>query len=155
MSPVLILISHVCVTWALVGLIWTIHVVHYPLFAAVKTGFRAYHGAHMQRITLVVGPLMLAELAGGVYLWLHPPAGTDQRHWLIALVLLGVVWAETGLFAVPQHGRLETGGFDEGTHGALMTGNLIRTLAWTARGAVIAWIVVRWAGSVESMGGGS
>lgn len=145
MSSTWILVSHAAATWALVGLIWTIHVVHYPLFAAVKTGFRAYHESHMQRITLVVGPLMLIELLGAVYLWLNPPAGTEGRLWLISLVLLGVVWAETGLFAVPQHGRLETGGFDGATHKALMTGNLVRTLAWTARGAVVAWILVRWA----------
>ena len=153
MSSAWILLSHVCVTWALVGLIWTIHVVHYPLFAAVKTGFRAYHEAHMQRITLVVGPLMLAEAAGALYLWLHPPAGTDQRHWLAALVLLGVVWLETAIFAVPAHGRLETGGFSEGTHGALMAGNLVRTLAWTARGVLVAWIVVRYLSALQPTGG--
>ena len=55
MSGPLLLAIHAAATWALVGLIWTVHVVHYPLFAAVKTGFRAYHEAHMQRITLVVG----------------------------------------------------------------------------------------------------
>jgi hypothetical protein len=148
LTPHWILLTHVAATWALIGLIWTIHVVHYPLFAAVKTGFRAYHESHMQRITLVVGPLMLVELLGAVYLWLNPPAGTEQRMWLVALVLLGVVWAETGLFAVPQHGRLETGGFDGGVHAALMRGNLVRTLAWTARGVVLLWIVVRWADSL-------
>ena len=152
MSQHWILFTHVAATWALVGLIWTIHVVHYPLFAAVKTGFRAYHEAHMQRITLVVGPLMLVELAGAVYLWLHPPAGTEQRMWLVALVLLGVVWVETGLFAVPQHGRLEVGGFDAGAHRALMVGNLVRTLAWTALGVLVLWIMVRWASSLSPAG---
>ncbi|MFT5734734.1 MAG: hypothetical protein ACI8WY_003417, partial [Planctomycetota bacterium] len=32
MLPLWILISHLAVTWALIGLIWTIHVVHYPMF---------------------------------------------------------------------------------------------------------------------------
>ncbi|MFT5732707.1 MAG: hypothetical protein ACI80K_001974 [Paracoccaceae bacterium] len=153
MLPLWILVSHLAVTWALIGLIWTIHVVHYPMFAAVKSGFRSYHEEHMHRITFVVGPLMLAELAGAVYLWLHPPAGTDGRLWLAALLLLGVVWVDTGLFSVPQHGRLEAGGFDASTHRALMFSNLVRTLAWTARGLLIAWILVRWAVAMQDAGG--
>lgn len=143
MSSAWMIVVHAAATWALVGLIWTIHVVHYPLFAAVGSGFRAYHESHMQRITFIVAPLMLVELATAFLLWTSPPAGTDGRMWLVGLVLLGVVWIETGLFAVPQHGRLEAG-FDEGTHRALMVGNLVRTLAWTARGLLVAWIVVRW-----------
>ena len=143
MSSAWMIVVHAAATWALVGLIWTIHVVHYPLFAAVGSGFRAYHESHMQRITFIVAPLMLVELATAFLLWTSPPAGTDGRMWLVGLVLLAVVWIETGLFAVPQHGRLEAG-FDEGTHRALMIGNLVRTLAWTARGLLVAWIVVRW-----------
>ena len=143
MSSAWKIVVHAAATWALVGLIWTIHVVHYPLFAAVGSGFRAYHESHMQRITFIVAPLMLVELATAFLLWTSPPAGTDGRMWLVGLVLLAVVWIETGLFAVPQHGRLEAG-FDEGTHRALMIGNLVRTLAWTARGLLVAWIVVRW-----------
>ena len=142
MSGPLLLTIHAAATWALVGLIWTIHAVHYPLFAAVGSGFRAYHESHMQRITLVVGPLMIAEVLTGVALWLTPPLGTDGRVWLVGLVLLGVVWAETALFAVPQHGRLEQG-FDDPTHRALMAGNLVRTLAWTARGVLVGWVLVR------------
>lgn len=152
MTQTLIFLTHFAVSWALVGLIWTIHVVHYPLFAAVKAGFREYHAGHSHKITLLVGPLMLMELAGALYLWLHPPAGTQQRMWLAALILLGVVWLETGLFAVPAHSRLETGGFDDGVHGALMAGNLVRTLAWTARGLLLLWILVRWTESLNSVG---
>ncbi|QDV05191.1 hypothetical protein Poly30_06870 [Planctomycetes bacterium Poly30] len=150
MAAAWILISHAAVTWAMVGLIWTIQVVHYPLFAYVKSGFRQYHEQHMHRITFVVGPLMLAELAGSVYLWLHPPAGTDARLWLAALLLLGIAWVDTGLFSVPQHGRLESGGFDVAAHRGLMISNLVRTLAWTARGLLIAWLVVRWASALQS-----
>ena len=141
MGPSWTLVAHVAATWALVGLIWTIHVVHYPLFASVGSGFRAYHESHMHRITFVVGPLMLAELVTAFALWMSPPVGTDPRLWLAGLVLLGVVWLETALFAVPQHGRLETG-FDQGTHRALMAGNLVRTLAWTGRGLLVGWILV-------------
>jgi len=125
LSGGLLLATHAASTWALVGLIWTIHVVHYPLFAS-----------------LVVGPLMLVELLTAITLWLSPPAGIDGRVWIVGLALLGLVWLETALFAVPQHGRLEQG-FDESTHRALMAGNLVRTLAWTARGVLVGWVMVR------------
>ena len=130
---------HLAVTWFLVGLIWTIHTLHYPLFAAATRDFHDYHQRHMRRITFLVGPLMLAELAGAVWLWLSPPPNTDPARWLAALILLGVVWAETAIFAIPHHRRLETEGCDRATHRALMAGNLVRTLAWTARGIVVAW----------------
>lgn len=142
-QPAWLIVGHVAVTWALVGLIWTVHVVHYPLFASVGSGFRAYHEAHMSRMTIVVGPLMLAEIASAFWLWSSPPAGTEGRLWLVSLILLGVVWLETALFAVPQHGRLASG-FEPSVHRALMAGNLVRTLAWTARGVVVAVIAARW-----------
>ena len=142
MSGGLLLATHAASTWALVGLIWTIHAVHYPLFASVGSGFRAYRESHMQRISLVVGPLMLVELLTAIALWLSPPAGIDGRVWIVGLALLSVAWLETALFAVPQHGRLEQG-FDESTHRALMAGNLVRTLAWTARGVLVGWVMVR------------
>lgn len=141
MTSALLLILHCAATWALVGLIWTVHIVHYPLFASVGAGFRAYHEAHMQRITWVVAPLMLTELVTAFLLWANPPAGTQARVWLIGLVLLGAVWIETGLFAVPAHGRLAAG-FDTNVHRSLMIGDLVRTLAWTARGVLVGWVLL-------------
>ena len=92
---------------------------------------------------------MLVELVSALVLWSDPPAGTSGRLWLAGVVLLAVVWIETALFAVPQHGRLETG-FDAQTHGALMTGNLVRSLAWTARGAMVAYAIVGLMGAREA-----
>ncbi len=50
MIPVLVI--HAAITWALVGLIWTIQVVHYPLLKNVgQAEFVAYHDRHMSLIT--------------------------------------------------------------------------------------------------------
>lgn len=58
-----LLLLHVAITWALVGLIWTIQIVHYPLFEQVgEDSFVTYHARHMWLITWVAGPLMLAEV---------------------------------------------------------------------------------------------
>ncbi len=65
----LLLVIHAAVSWALLGLIWTIQVVHYPLFKEVgKESFIAYHERHMRFITWVVGLLMLAEVGSAAVL---------------------------------------------------------------------------------------
>lgn len=141
MDPLWLLVAQVASTWAMVGLIWSVQVVQYPLFASVGAGFRAYHQGHMDRIGWVVGPLMLTEAGSALLLWLEPPAGTSAGPWLAGLALLAVIWLETALFAVPQHGRLGTG-FDAGTHRRLVAGNLVRALVWTARGGLVAWVLL-------------
>jgi membrane-bound metal-dependent hydrolase YbcI (DUF457 family) len=57
------LLGQVATTLPLVGLIWTMQVVHYPLFAQVgREAFVAFHESHLRLITGLVGPLMLIEL---------------------------------------------------------------------------------------------
>ena len=51
-----ILLTNVAATLYMVGLIWCVQIVHYPLFAEVgKDGFAAYEAAHSSLITAVVG----------------------------------------------------------------------------------------------------
>jgi len=67
-----VLIGHAAATWALVGLIWIVHFVHYPMLARAGAGFRGMHTFHLDRMGFVVGPLMLAELATALLLWASP-----------------------------------------------------------------------------------
>ena len=58
-----LIVANAAVTLMLVGLILTIQVVHYPLFARVgAAGFAAYEAAHSARITVLVMPLMGLEV---------------------------------------------------------------------------------------------
>ena len=125
---------HYAVTWALVGLIWTIQMVHYPLFAQVgPEHFVAYHRRHTREITLVVGPLMLAELVTAALLVLEG----NRDPWLLAsLPLLALMWISTGFVQIPLHNTLTTG-FDAHAHRRLVTTNWWRTAAWSARGICI------------------
>lgn len=62
-------------TWALIGLIWTIQLVHYPLFSVVgDESFTEYAKGHASRITLIVAPLMLLELVSS------PGCGSSLRE---------------------------------------------------------------------------
>jgi hypothetical protein len=133
----LVLIAHAAATWAMTGLIWFVQVVHYPLFAAVgPAGFAAFHAAHSRLTTLVVGPLMLVEAAGAVWIALERPA---VDAWL-GVALLAVVWGTTFFVSVPRHNLLAAG-FDAAVIDSLVATNWIRTIAWTARAAVAAWFL--------------
>lgn len=142
MTETTVLVVHAAATWALVGLIWTVQAVHYPLFAKVgREAFPAYHRAHLKQITFVVAPLMLVEALTGGWLVLDPPEGTCPPMPIVGAALLAVVWLSTAFVQVPYHRRLEAG-FDDAAARALVKTNWIRTCAWTARGGlVLAWLL--------------
>lgn len=143
----LLLLAHAAVTWALVGLIWTVQCVQYPLFAAVPSeGFLAYHAGHMRRITIVVGPLMLAELLAAAAIAIRTPSAS--LAW-VGIALLASVWIVTWSLSVPCHDRLAKG-FDPAVHRRLVRTNWLRTAAWTLRG-VVAFLLL----AAPSAGGSS
>ena len=53
-------LAHCAITWSLVGVIWMVQLVHYPLMRHVT---HAYHAEHMDAMGFFVAPLMLLELA--------------------------------------------------------------------------------------------
>lgn len=127
----------------MVGLIWFVQLVHYPMFADVdRDSFVAYESIHQQRTTWAVGPPMLLELGTAIaYLWLRPAGHPDWVAW-VGLGLLAVLWLSTALWFGPAHGRL-SGGFDAKLHWQLVNFNWLRTVAWTARGALLVWMIGR------------
>ena len=127
-------------TCAMVGLIWFVQVVHYPLMNSVgPPGFEEYETRHMSRTTWIVAPLMLTELVTNLLLLWHP-GELDQGLLVIGLMLLAVIWLSTVLFQIPQHQRLSRG-FDALTHQRLVLSNWIRTFAWTVRGIWALWLL--------------
>jgi len=132
MSP--LLAAHWAATWALIGLIWTVQLVHYPLFAQVGADtFRAYHARHTRNITFIVAPLMATELLTAVLLFLR---GAREPWLLASFAPLLFNWLSTWRVQIPIHDRLAAG-FDPDTHRLLVAGNWWRTLAWTVRGACL------------------
>ena len=130
-------------TLPLVGLIWLVQIVSYPLFARVGAAeFSAYHAAHARLITFVVGPLMVGELIGAIAgAFFGDRALPPEAAWLGAALAVAT-WLLTALVSVPKHDLLATG-FDQRAFATLLTTNWFRTAAWTARGALLLWAVVR------------
>lgn len=138
----LLLTLHALSTWFMIGLIWLVQVVHYPLFVRVgREGFTAYASEHARLVSWVVGPPMLVEAASAVALLLWTPAGGGLAVWVGAL-LLAAVWASTALLQVPAHAYLQKG-FDGAICQGLVRSNWIRTIAWTLRGLLAAWLLWR------------
>lgn len=61
---------------SVVGLIWFVQIIHYPLFKmAGSAEFVDYERCHQQRTTAVVVPLMLTEAFSAVFLVFWRPEG--------------------------------------------------------------------------------
>lgn len=134
-SPLLVVVN-AAATLYMMGLIWVVQVVHYPLFDRVgRAVFAAYESDHTRLITLIVGPPMLIEAATSAVLALAPPRGVSGALLMVAFLLVLVAWGVTALFSVPSHGKLARG-FDEYAHRSLVRTNWLRTAAWTVRSAL-------------------
>lgn len=136
------LVANLAGTALMVGFIWTIQVLTYPMMRAVPVdGFVAYELMHRNRVTAVLAVLAPTEViaAAGVALFVD-----DVPLWLSigSGALLFAIWLSTLLYYAPLHMQLATG-FDPVIHRRLVRTNWIRTVAWTVRGAAaIAMIVV-------------
>ena len=126
----------------MVGLIWFVQVVHYPLFQRVGPDhFLEYEARHVTLTGLVVGPPMAVE--GLTALVIAAVAREEVGLPLIGagLVLLAVIHSSTVFLQVPAHSKLSDD-YDEAVARRLVTTNWIRTVGWTLRGIVAAAMIV-------------
>ena len=128
-----LLLAHAAVSLPLVGLVWFVQVVHYPLFALVGAErWDAYHDAHRARTGLVVGAPMLAQLGTAAALVVD----AARPLTVASLALTLGLFAHTFLVAVPDHERLGRA-HDPAVVARLTRLNAIRTALWTAQGTVV------------------
>lgn len=116
------------------GVMWIVQVVHYPLFAAVGDAqWPAYEAAHRRRITVVVGPAMLAQpLVAAAVLAARPDPLAGANLVLTATLLLSTV-----VVFGPLHDRLQAG-LDAREHRRLLRNNVLRAAGWSAQATVAA-----------------
>jgi hypothetical protein len=126
----------------MVGVIWFVQVVHYPLFAkAASTDFRAYELRHTALTTWVVAPPMLCEGITALLMFWFKPTGVASWQLAIGLALLTVIWLSTAFVQVPCHNALSLG-FDAVVHRRLVGTNRIRTTAWSLRALLVLWMAI-------------
>jgi hypothetical protein len=141
-----LVVSHLASTWFLVGLMWTIHFIHYALFPKVGSDeFVAYENAHVDRIGNLLLLPWLTEGATLLGILILAFLGTRRDLRVAATInaaAMGVVLAISGFWSAPAHGDLMKG-FDQGVFDRLMAADLVRTIAWTVCGACALWTLVR------------
>lgn len=134
----ILLVVHGAATWFMVGLIWVIQVVHYPLFRQVgEDSFLEYERGHTRRMGAVLAVPAISEiLTAAALVFVRPD---DVPLWLVlaAGAVLAGIWIMTGLVQAPLHGRLSVG-YSAELIDRLVSSNWWRTIGWTIRGALVA-----------------
>jgi hypothetical protein len=137
-----LLAVHLAATAGMMGLIWFVQLVHYPLFAAVgRDHFVAYESAHQKRTSWVVGPLMGVEGMSAIVIAIVLRNELGFVLPLVGLALLAVIHASTVFLQVPAHTRLAKG-YDAEVQHRLVRTNWVRTIGWSLRILVASAMIV-------------
>lgn len=131
---------HLIVSWTLVGLIWTIQIVHYPAFAFIDPEvFTEFQAFHMRSITCVVMPLMLAELALS---FLDARSRSFKGIPLVAFGIVVCIWLSTFFWQMPIHQHLLRGK-DLEKIGDLVGSNTLRTALWSMKAILLSVFAIQ------------
>ena len=131
---------HAAATWAMVGFIWTIQLLVYPMMVRVPgPAFDEFEQFHQRRVVAVLAPFAVTEVVSAAALAVVD-TGVPRWLWLFGGALLAALWIATGAFYAPLHGRLASG-FDARLHHRLVRSNWFRTIAWSVRGALAAMML--------------
>lgn len=131
----------------MVGIIWFVQIVHYPLMVYVgREEFHRYSVCNQSRTSWVVaGPMLLEALSAAVLFGCFP-GRIGSPIFLGSLVLLVAIWVSTAALQMPIH-RALLDGFDERLIRRLVRSNWLRTVAWSLRGALVSMV---WYSAVSS-----
>ncbi len=138
-----VLLLNVAAVLFMTGFIWTMQLVHYPLFDRVGAdAFPAYESRHNRLFFLVAGPGVGLSLGTAIVLLFERPADVPLAAAIAGLLLWAVLAVSTAVFQAPQHARLSHG-FDRAAYAFLLKTNWIRTAAWSAYALLGLWMVWR------------
>jgi hypothetical protein len=128
---------HFCFSLYMVGVIWLVQIIHYPLFKQVgESAFIDYHKIHIQKTSSVIAVPMILEVLTGLYLLTFSELYRNNFIFLIAFALNVLIWIVTFFTSVPKHKILSKGANDRVLN-ALVRTNWIRTIAWTLRALLL------------------
>ena len=126
----ILLLTQLVATAMMTGILWLVQRVQYPLFLGLNDGhFSKWHDLHSSRITWIVAPMMIFELAVSAALVFLNEINFWQN--ISVLFLTCVIWGITFFISVPRHEKLSQNGFDKAVIISLIRTNWGRTLAYT------------------------
>ncbi len=141
-----LVVAHCVASCFMVGMIWTVHLLHYPLFEYVgEDTYVRFQQEHVDRIgSLLLVPWLTEGVTLLALIGLAFFGGRRDLRMptVINALSMAVVLVISGFWSAPAHGDLSDG-FDPVVHDRLMNANLVRTLAWTVCGAMSIWTLIR------------
>jgi hypothetical protein len=125
------------------GVIWTIQVAQYPLFARIGAAqWGDYHAVYTRSISFVVLLAMVTELGTSGLLALARPSWLSPGLLWAGFACAVLTWAVTFFISVPLHDTLSRS-FDTAAISRLVATNWLRTAFWTAHALLLLWQVGR------------
>ena len=140
MAPLVINALATCV---MVGVIWFVQLVHYPLLATIGID-RASEIAveHQRRTGWVVGLPMAGEGVTTLWLLFDLPNGVNSALPFVGGFLLAIALGSTIFLSVPLHEKMALAPTADIGHKLVRT-NWPRTIAWTLRGVLAAIMLLQ------------
>ncbi len=131
-------------TLYMTGMIWSMQILEYPLFALVGAKeFPAYHRRHNRGLPfLVILPSLVAFVSAVVLIFTRPARLPLSASIVIAVLDLIIIIATVALEA-PLHAQLDREGFSATLIRQLVLGNWIRTLLWTINALLLLALVAQ------------
>tara|TARA_B100001559_G_C16329468_1_gene542671 strand:+ start:334 stop:750 length:417 start_codon:yes stop_codon:yes gene_type:complete len=125
-------------TSVMVGVIWVVQIIHYPSFHFInEKKYVEFQHFHMQRISFIVIPPMLIELASALlFAYFYRSSLT-----IILLALVLGIWVITFIFFTNMHQKL-TNGYDRSIVDNLVQMNWSRTALWSLRLIILSSIKI-------------
>lgn len=137
------LLLDVFASWTMVGLIWFVQIVHYPLLSIVPLQAASAVAEEHQRRTawVVMVPMAVQGFTSLALLRWVPVGVTWWLPWCNA-ACVGIALASTVLLSVPRHARMAANP-DEKVGRELVLTNWPRTIAWSASGIALAAMLIQ------------
>lgn len=109
-------------------LAWMVQLIVYPGFLEyAPADLIQWHRKYTPRITIIVAPLMLAQLGIAAYKLIHGPSGLH----LVSCILILAIWLITFFLFVPIHQKIDQGITGKKDLLKLVKLSWYRTLPWT------------------------
>lgn len=139
----IIFLTHVFLTLFMLGVIWFVQLLHYPLLGLIEgENFCLYERCHFRRMLCVISLPMLAEFVTGWWLLYEKIPVGSLGLLRINAGLLTLIWLSSLCLQVPMHLKL-INSFDKQAYHHLLSTNWIRTVAWSVRSVLLVSIVYR------------
>ncbi len=121
-------IVQLLVDFGMVVLIWIVQLIIYPGFLHYTAqDLLVWHRQYTARFTMIVMPLMLAQLGVAIYQLMIE----TNYFTLLHLTLVVLLWGSTFLQFIPMHAKISNGEGSAKRLNSLLHKNWLRTFLWS------------------------